>query len=180
MDICVFETMNLSIPMIDIGGVLYTSNEVISAAFGIDNSSLRQVMRRHRERFSGKTLGDLLSVTDCHARDLKDTLKIKQLKKETVLWSHRDLIHAGMLLTGDTARAFQEDVIDLIERQARRHYVSREKFEECLKENAKLCSMIEFMRSSMQEYDARITALEETKKSMASCAGRALHLVRNA
>jgi len=119
MRICMFETMNLSVPMIDIAGTLYTSSAVLAETFGIALPTVRSVVKRNKERFSGATIGDaLLSVADCDANGWKETLRIERLRKDTVLWSHRDLIHLGLLLTGETARAFQEDVIDLIEQHA--------------------------------------------------------------
>lgn len=178
MQVCIFETMNLSIPMIDINGVLYTSSTVLCDAFGIAASSLRSVMQRNHDRFSGRTVGDLLSVSDCDAKELQSTLKIQRLRKDTVLWSHRDLIHAGLLLTGETARAFQEDVIDLIERQARKNYVPRESLENAIKENTKLCELIGRLTSTLDDHTERLAALEAQKAEMASCVGRALSLVK--
>lgn len=172
MKICTFSTMNLSIPMIDIEGTLYTSSAVLADAFCIDMSSIRSVVQRNKDRFSGKTIGDaLMCVSEWDARELKGVLNVKQLKKATVLWSHRDLIHLGLLLTGETARAFQEDVIDLIEQQARVDYVPREQFNKLVLENTK---MAEFCNSLVE----RVERLEDSTKQMASNAGRSLRLIK--
>lgn len=128
--------------------------------------------QRNKERFSGATIGDvLLTVTECDRKELQATLNVQRLRKNTVLWSHRDLIHLGLLLTGETARAFQEDVINLIEEQARVNYVPREQFNRVILENTK---MAEFCNSLAE----RVENLEEANRQMASNAGRSLRLVK--
>lgn len=85
MRICMFNTMNLSIPMIDIGErTLYTSSAVLADAFGIEVSSIRSVVQRNKDRFSGATVGDLLlTVSEWDAKEFKEVLSIKKLKKNS-------------------------------------------------------------------------------------------------
>lgn len=171
MKVCFFETMNLSVPMLDIEGTLYTSSAVLAETFSISPSAIKSVVKRNKDRFSGNTIGNVITVAECNRKALQDTLGVQRLRTSTVLWSHRDLVHLGLLLTGDTARAFQEDVIDLIERQARVNYVPREQFDKLVIENTQ---MAEFCNSLAD----RVTRLESANREMASNAGRSLRLVK--
>ena len=171
MKVCTFETMNLSVPMIDIEGTLYTSSAVLAETFGISPSAIKSVIRRNRDRFSGSTVGDVITVAECNRKALQDTLSIQRLRTNTVLWSHRDLIHLGLLLTGDTARAFQEDVIDLIEQQARVNYVPKSQFKKLVLQNTEMTNFCNTLAE-------RVEKLEAMNREMASNAGRTLRLVK--
>lgn len=179
MRLCTFETMNLSVPMLDIGGTLYTSSAVLAETFGIDGSAIRHCVRRNKERFSGVTIGDVLSsVTDCHRKELQSILGVQRLRRDIVLWSHRDLIHLGLLLTGETARAFQEDVITLIERQARVNYVPREVHEKLIIDHSNLANEYGKVVSFCESLQDRMSDLESCVRGMATNAGRSLRLVK--
>lgn len=151
----------------------------MAETFRIDSSSIRSVVQRNKDRFSGSTIGDVLRcVSEWDAHELKSVLNVKQLKKATVLWSHRDLIHLGLLLTGETARAFQEDVIDLIERQARVDYVPREVHERLIIDHSNLANEYGKVTAFCESLQDRMCDLEDCVKGMASNAGRAFRLVK--
>jgi hypothetical protein len=125
------------------------------------------------------TIGNvLLSITECYRKELQTTLNIQRLRKDTVLWSHRDLIHLGLLLTGETARAFQEDVIDLIERQARVNYIPREAYERLVIDHSNLATEYGKVTAFCQSLQEQMDDLKNCVKGMATNAGRSLRLIK--
>ena len=178
LQIGVYKVLGIELGMVKIGDDFYCATQQLQKLFKESDRTIRQAMNRNAHRFSGTRLNDLLCRTNCTAQELRNALRTKQLRKDAVMWNSSDVLSMGLILCGEEARAFQADVIKMLQEQATFNMVPREQLEAALMTNKQLADMKEALQEKLDRVEDRMTKMEEHLGIAASNAGRTLRLVR--
>jgi hypothetical protein len=131
MKVITWKFENLTVNMLDINGDLFTTNNVLCEALGIERKHVYAVVGRY-----GRIIESLrgISVDSKDLRNFKEELNIKRLKKDTKLWSEAQMIFIATKVHSDKSTQFIMDLIPFIKEHAvlssSEGKVSREEFEE--------------------------------------------------
>lgn len=173
---------NLHIPLMEADdGTLYCTTQVLTAALGINRTSLHKLHERHKAEFSGLMLTDSqhkteelpgLNVTDSKAKaflqEHRSEFGLRRLRADTRLWSEDDMILIACLSRSPGGLEFRRGVVQLIKSNARRGTVSMEQYE------ADLANL----QGQLQELKDMFLQSEAARQTAASAAGTALQAQR--
>jgi len=180
LEVGVYKVLGIELGMVSIDGKFWCTGGQLAKLFGSSSAnSIAKAYRRNQRRFSGTRLADLLSRTNCPAKELRNALRASRLRKDAIVYNSRVVLSMGLILDGDEAAAFQSDVLDMIEAQATFNMVPKEKLEAALMTNKQLADMKEALQEKLDTVSSEMREIRAHLGLAASNAGKTLRLVRN-
>jgi hypothetical protein len=117
------------LPMMeDKDGELFCTNKCIEDGLGLTPDNVRKIYQVNKDEFSA------LSVTNPHAKDFLKTHKnefgVKRVRSDMRLWNEDDMLTFAFKANTDKGIEFRRNLRKFIKENAKRHYVSKEQFDD--------------------------------------------------
>lgn len=177
MDLVKYVLCDIEIMMVDIGGVLYCSTPQLEKVFGIERNNLTRLVNKYPQDFSNVRCSSLTS-SDEHRKEMLEGLGLSRLRKDTRLWSEDDVIGITWLVRSDIARKCRAEFKEILKQHCSKRFITRDVFDDVVTKNYHLAAQMESLVEVVNAMSGRISEIEGQNKELASCAGRALRLVR--
>lgn len=167
MNVILWKFRNLTIPMAQVGGRLYTTTQVLSKALGVSYDAIYQSYLRNKERLQN------LNLTNCQAKEIfaqnKEAFGIKRLREDMHVWSEAQMIFLAFNCRSEQGQEFSDAVIELVQQEARSGMHTDE-------EMAQALTALQMQYApELEDLKARIAAMEAGYTIAASAAGSGLN-----
>lgn len=131
----------LSLPMMEDGeGELFCTNKCIEDGLGIGSDSVRKIYERNKAEFSG------VSVTNRHAKEFlkahKNEFGVKRVRLDMRLWNEDDMLTFAFKANTEKGFEFRKKLRQFIKANAKRHYVSKDEFDDLKNKFDLLATMV--------------------------------------
>ena len=186
MNLVMWNFKNLTVPMVEIEGELYTNTNSLCGAFEVPRSYLNDIWRRNIEEFDAKQpLRDVLNVPKefselkSFLQDHKEAFGIQRLKEGMRLWSESDVITFWCFLKSTIAREMRREFIRFVKTNAKKDSVSQQQFDTLVRQMQDVALRMDTLESEnyrLQTIVDRQDAARVPVDQMASAAGRLLRM----
>lgn len=169
MKLVTYNLCGLSVPMVDLDGVLYTTTPMICETLGVVKQQLGNIKSRYKGEFSPISIDAFLTSTDCLPKErLFEHLGLERIRKDSLLWPEDDVIGLTYHLKCPTAAATRKEFTNIIKQHARRDYVPMERVAEMIANATE--GMV-----SMVQLNAILENYKKARDVRASAAGKMLN-----
>ena len=180
MNLVMWNFKNLTVPMVEIEGELYTNTNSLCGALEAPKSTLKDVYQIHLEEFDAtRPLRDGNSVLKDFFKEHKEDFGVKRLTSNMVLWSENDVITFCCFLKSTIAREMRREFIRFVKTNAKKDSVSQQQFDTLVQQMQDVALRMDTLESEnyrLQTIVDRQDAARVPVDQMASAAGRLLRM----
>lgn len=155
---------NLVIPMLKIGGILYSTYHMLASALEVTPDDLRMIRNTRPDEFDGIRLGDLSakypSVKNVYANN-KGLFGIERLRDDMHIPTEDDMLSFGFAIRSSIGKEFRKGLKELIKKHASIDVPTVQENEQLIQQLNETAEALRIEKKRTGTLENRVSALEE-------------------